>query len=119
MNEPHVTPGGYYSYALEENQNIKKIYGQGPPTESANVPDATYRDGQLTLDASAKLTELKNRQPFFYMVGYVRPHLPFSAPTSYWDLYDRDTDLELPTTREHAKDAPIYAYHQWKHLRSF
>lgn len=118
-SEPHVTPAGYYFYALEENQAIRKTYGHGPPTESANVPDTVYRDGQLTRDAIAKLSDLKNRQPFFYMVGYVRPHLSFSAPTSYWDLYDRDTDLELPTTRHHAQDAPGYAYTSWSELRTY
>ena len=47
-------------------------------------------------------------QPFFMAVGFARPHLPFSAPKRYWDLYDRDR-LPLTLNPEPPHGAPAYA----------
>jgi iduronate 2-sulfatase len=89
-----------------------------PPTENANVADNVYRDGAVTDEAILKLADLKTKQPFFYGVGYVRPHLPFCAPTTYWDLYS-ESDLELPRTDDPAIDASTYAYTTWGELRNY
>ncbi len=89
-----------------------------PPTENAVVDDGVYRDGAVTDTAVAKLAQLKNRQPFFYGVGYVRPHLPFCAPKKYWDLYSAG-DLQLPATDLPALNAPQYAYTAWGELRGY
>jgi arylsulfatase A-like enzyme len=60
-------------------------------TECEDVPDNAYYDGAQTDVAVEKLGELaKMDQPFFFAVGYYRPHLPFNAPKKYWDLYDTD-----------------------------
>ena len=61
---------------------------------SANAP-SSMRDHDVATKAVAKLAGLKNQQPFFYGVGFVRPHLPFVAPDEYWDLYDV-SDLVAP-----------------------
>lgn len=78
-------------------------------TESADVPDDAYYDGAQTAVAIAKLSELKEAgAPFFLAVGYYRPHLPFNAPTRYWDLYDRD-ELPLAENDFLPQKAPIMA----------
>jgi arylsulfatase A-like enzyme len=84
----------FFGYASGENrQSLKK---QVKPYEKAAVDDQGYPDGLTTRLALAKLKELKNRaQPFFLGVGYFKPHLPFTAPAKYWDLY-REEDLPLP-----------------------
>jgi arylsulfatase A-like enzyme len=60
-----------------------------PPYEMADVPDDAYPDGTI---ATLAVQELQQRQkenkPFFMAVGFVKPHLPFTAPKKYWDLYD-------------------------------
>jgi arylsulfatase A-like enzyme len=59
-------------------------------TEAPDVPDNAYFDGAQTDVALEKLKEFKEMdKPFFFAVGFYRPHLPFNAPRKYWDLYDR------------------------------
>jgi len=79
------------------NGNEKKFidrlgewYIKAKITENADVPDNAYYDGAQTDYAVKKLKELKkSKKPFFFAVGYYRPHLPFNAPKKYWDMYDR------------------------------
>ncbi|WP_168433490.1 sulfatase-like hydrolase/transferase [Pontiella sulfatireligans] len=98
------------------------VYGSlgpgNPPTECTNVTDNVYRDGAVTDEAILKLADLKTKQPFFYGVGYVRPHLPFVAPQTYWDMYTTN-DLVLPHTDDHAVDASTFAYTSWGELRNY
>lgn len=57
--------------------------------------DFLYPDGLITATAVEQLTQLAAKeQPFFLAVGIIKPHLPFGAPKSYYDLYDGKT---LPT----------------------
>ncbi|MEO6786085.1 MAG: sulfatase-like hydrolase/transferase, partial [Chthoniobacteraceae bacterium] len=60
----------------------------GPAWESADVPDSEYVDGRIADGAIATLRELKGGKPFFFGVGFHKPHLPFVAPKKYFDLYD-------------------------------
>lgn len=65
--------------------------GESPPLEAAEVGDRGYPDGVMAEAAVAKLKTLRDGdQPFFFAVGFFKPHLPFNAPQKYWDLYDRD-----------------------------
>jgi len=65
------------------------------PYECADVPDEAYPDGLTAKMAIKKLRELKSKeQPFFLGVGFFKPHLPFTSPKKYWDLYDENN---LPT----------------------
>lgn len=54
-----------------------------------NLMDEGYLDGQIANAAVAKLQELKqDGSRFLLAVGFFRPHLPFNAPKTYFDLYD-------------------------------
>ncbi|NIJ45922.1 arylsulfatase A-like enzyme [Wenyingzhuangia heitensis] len=89
---------GYQMYASGAKRN-KKVT---PPFEMLKVSDETYPDGRL---AQLAIKELEKRatsdKPFFMAVGFLRPHLPFSAPKKYWDLYNRK---EIPLSPN--PDAP-------------
>ena len=40
-------------------------------------------------------------------VGFIRPHVPYTAPQKYFDLYDKKT-LEIPTTPDNEfEDIPM------------
>ncbi|MFC5625209.1 sulfatase [Algoriphagus winogradskyi] len=79
----------FFGYADGENrQSMKK---QVKPYEAGDVDDLGYPDGLTAQLAIKKLRELKDSsQPFFLGVGFFKPHLPFTAPKKYWDLYDEE-----------------------------
>jgi arylsulfatase A-like enzyme len=90
-----------------------------PSVECADVPDNAYYDGAKALTAKKILTELiQNEKPFFFAVGFSRPHLPFVAPKKYWDLYNRD-EMPLAPFQEQAKNSPEIAYHSSGELRGY
>ena len=66
--------------------------GLGPAFEAADVADEDYHDGKDAQAAVAELGRLAQlNRPFFLALGFHKPHLPFSAPKRYWDLYDPAT----------------------------
>lgn len=94
-------------------------YLKATATENVAVPDDAYYDGAQTDVAVKKLEELKTRnQPFFFAVGYYRPHLPFNAPEKYWNLYDRDS-IPLAANPQPPRGAPIMALNTLRELRGY
>ena len=70
------------------------------------MPDNAYFDGQTADRAVAALERLaKTEQPFFLAVGFVKPHLPFTAPKKYWDRYDHDA-IELARVKSMPESVP-------------
>lgn len=77
----------FFGYADGSNRQSRNQ--QVKPYESADVADEGYPDGLSARLAVEKLRELaKKESPFFLGVGFFKPHLPFTAPKKYWDLYD-------------------------------
>ncbi|MBO0589834.1 hypothetical protein I2486_00290 [Cellulophaga sp. E16_2] len=84
----------YSSEAVNKSQVIKRDsllklrteryadgWNTGPAWEAADVHDTMYYDGAQTKLAKQTLTRLsKSKVPFFFGLGYFRPHLPFAAP---------------------------------------
>ncbi len=94
-------------------------YLKSGASEAPDVPDNAYFDGAQTDVAIRKLAELKARnQPFFFGIGYYRPHLPFNAPKRYWDLYNRAT-IPLSPNPFLPKNAPLMAENRNRELRGY
>lgn len=108
--------------AGKESRYIDRIgewYLKACATENVDVPDNAYFDGAQTDLAVEKLEELhKNNKPFFFAIGYYRPHLPFNAPNKYWDLYDRNS---IPQAENDflPKNAPLMAINNLRELRGY
>ncbi|MCG8602972.1 MAG: sulfatase [Verrucomicrobiales bacterium] len=99
----------------EQKRRIKANPGstgkdhRGTVTESADVADDVYTDGARAVVAAEKLSELAGGdQPFFFAVGFIKPHLPFIAPKKYWDLYER-SDFSMPDNLSFPPGYPDYA----------
>ena len=82
--------------------------------------DEAYADGRIATHAVDRLRELSADpdQPFFLAVGFVRPHLPFSAPRKYWEMYDRG-DLPMPEFEEAPEGAPAFAVKRGGEITAF
>jgi len=107
-------------YALEESMAVAKAKlaanpkltskdVRGTTTEMADVADEVYTDGIVAVEAAKTLRRLAEQEkPFFFAVGFIKPHLPFVAPKKYWDLYDRG-DFSMPTNLAVPPGYPSYA----------
>lgn len=82
---------------------------RGAATESSDVPDDAYPDGQIALEAVRRIEAAGTKsEPFFLAVGFLKPHLPFVAPQKYWDLHD-PAALPMPGRDTPPDGAPEYA----------
>ncbi|WP_109833177.1 sulfatase [Reichenbachiella versicolor] len=109
--DPKKNPGAYASKKNQEifKQNRKEVIakygvkgsyglGLGPAYECEDVTDQAYEDGYNTDVAIATMKEMvANGKPFFLGLGFKQPHLNWTAPKKYWELYDR---AKIPLTQQ-------------------
>ncbi len=112
--DPASTEGGKLTReeAYFTNQQLDRIHSlpRGAAFEATNSTDEDYADGRVAAEAIRRLKAAKKRKgPFFMAVGFVRPHLPFSAPQKYWDLHD-PARLPLSPHEEHPEGSPGIAH---------
>jgi iduronate 2-sulfatase len=132
-SEPYLKCGGR-GYVEEDNTNwVRKVVQERKakghrrpgyaaysfPFEDADVPDTTYRDGAMAEAAEKHLERLAAMdKPFFFGVGFYKPHLPFNCPKRFWDLYRRE-DIDLADNPFAPKGCPPLALHNSGELRSY
>ncbi len=107
-------------YLLPENQAPPAANWPGykmAATEAADVPDDAYGDGKVA-DAACKLIAEVGAEPIFLAVGFRKPHLPFSAPKRYWNLYQRE-EISPPEYAEKPNCIPDFAWHSSQELRGY
>ena len=115
--DPASTDGGKLTReeAYFTNQKLGQIRSlpRGAAFESPDVPDDKYADGRVAAETIKRLQVARKRRqdegtPFFIAVGFARPHLPFSAPQKYWDMFDPQ-ELPMPQFEELPTGAPAVA----------
>ncbi len=113
-------PGTWRNYLTEENRRIEAAnQSRGAPYEQTDVPDDAYFDGQIAARAIEELHRLKQTgRPFFLAAGFLKPHLPFNAPTRYWNYY-RPADVPLADNPYRPNGAPDQSMHNWGELRHY
>ena len=80
----------------------------GGPAPVEELPDGKTHDEFITDWAIDKLQESRD-QPFYLAIGYHRPHVPYTAPAKYFDLYPIEK-IELPDIPgDEYVDVPIVA----------
>ncbi|WP_198953771.1 sulfatase-like hydrolase/transferase [Rhodopirellula sp. MGV] len=112
--DPESTDGGKLTReeAYFTNQELNRIGSlpRGAAYEHPDVEDTAYADGRVAEETIKRLQAAKERRekdgtPFFIAAGFARPHLPFSAPKKYWDLFD-PAKLPMPTQESLPTGAP-------------
>lgn len=91
------------------------------PYECLDLPDNKYPDGYIADQAVEDLRMLAAQgKPFFYGLGFFKPHLPFNAPKKYWDLYDASS-FQLPDNYvlKEGNNIPKRALTGWGELRKY
>jgi arylsulfatase A-like enzyme len=88
-----------------------------PAVEMTDTPDSAHPDGFITETGLKELNNFKKSgEPFFLALGYYRPHLPFTPPKKYWDLYERD---EISPAENPYLPKNRIGYHDWNELRRY
>ena len=125
--DPESTDGGKLTReeALFTNQKLGQIRSlpRGAAYESPVVNDTDYADGRVADETVKRLKAAKQRlgkdgTPFFITAGFVRPHLPFSAPKKYWDMH-APAKLLMPVNKAFPKDAPKVALKRGGEIAAF
>lgn len=115
--DPDSTDGGKLTReeAYFTNQKLGQIRSlpRGAAFESPEAEDIEYADGRVAAETIRRLRaaqQLRENEgtPFFIAAGFVRPHLPFSAPKKYWDMHD-PAKLPMPEHEDLPLDAPQVA----------
>jgi iduronate 2-sulfatase len=114
----------YLKEALESGKNKAEAQDYAmskirPSTECLDITDNAYNDGANASQAKDILIQLsKKNEPFFFAVGFAKPHLPFVAPKKYWDLYQRE-EMPLAGFQQKTENAVDVAYHNAGELRAY
>jgi iduronate 2-sulfatase len=116
---PEITTS-WRDYLTAENIMLDTgSISRGYPYEKADVHDTAYFDGKTTQKSINDLRTLASgNKPFFLAVGFVKPHLPFNAPSKYWEMYDPAT-ISLPENYVQPETTPRAAYHNFGELRAY
>ena len=89
------------------------------------IDDNQLRDGMVAEHAVSVLQDLKKNKtngedrPFFLAVGFHKPHLPFFAPSKYYDMYPSPEHIKLPANPDAPKDMPPIAWSTSRELREY
>ena len=125
--DPASTEGGRLTReeAYFSNQKLDAIRSlpRGAAYESPDVEDVAYADGRVVAETIRRLQAARVRRErdgtaFFIAAGFARPHLPFSAPKKYWELYDPQR-LPRPGVDRPPLDAPRVADKQNGELANY
>ncbi len=86
---------------LQNNPDGKKppVGGNTFVVVEADGDDLVHSDGK-TAEQAVKLLHRLGEKPFWLGVGFVRPHVPFVAPRSYFAPFKPYSRLTLPPKRE-------------------
>ncbi len=101
--KPEELPGGWDRHWVPESpwktpeammhgyaNGVARDRGKSPPWEAHAGSDESYPDAWVAADAEATLEELAAQdRPWFFSVGFFKPHLPFAAPERWFDMHEK------------------------------
>lgn len=89
------------------NPNYKGHSLCAGPIDRNDLPAGKMTD-ELSADWAVERLSRDYEKPFLLGVGFVRPHVPYTAPKEYFDMYPLD-EIEIPQVEEgDMDDIPFY-----------
>ena len=76
---------------------------------AAEGTDAEQTDGKIAAEAAMILAANKDK-PFFLGCGFIRPHVPYVAPKSYFGKFPLEKIPVPPVPADHRKQGPALAF---------
>ena len=107
--------GGHFHPFPPDGGAIYQMYGRGVDGQSlcwgalekADMPLEGMPDEQIAAWAVERLKPQYDK-PFFLAVGFVRPHVPYTAPREFFELYPAD-DIVIPKVpTDEMDDIPLW-----------
>ena len=111
--ELEINPAGVER--MEEHPKIKTLvpnqFGATLSWYASPAPESQHTDSMQAADAAWVLERCAKdtSRPFMLAVGFFRPHTPYVAPKSYFDLHDPETMEIVNDVEEDRKDIPAPA----------
>ncbi len=109
-----------YSWSLPYYHSLLWLFYAANTTSSwwsfDGFQDNQLPDGQIADKAVEHIRTLKQNRnegddrPFFLAVGFHKPHLPFHAPSKYYDLYPPVSQIKLAENPNVPEGMPPIAY---------
>ena len=101
--EPSGNDDIKYSWSLPYFHGKNKVSADHNSWHSfENISDNMLTDGQTADQALKTLQQIKlnrtdgDERPFFLATGFHKPHLPFFAPSKYYDMYPPADHIKPP-----------------------
>jgi iduronate 2-sulfatase len=97
-----VSPKGTEDKTVGEGRNITPKYPSGNAMEWVSFSGADTGQADASAASQAiELIEAKKGSPWFIGLGFLRPHVPFVAPSRFFDLYPTSS---MPLAQNPADD---------------
>jgi uncharacterized sulfatase len=81
------SPQGKEHLSTGEGRNFTPKIGPGVAMQFVSTPDASEQADFDAANRAIAHLEKHRSDPFFLGLGFVRPHVPFVAPSRFFDLY--------------------------------
>jgi len=76
---------------------VPRDRGKSPPWQAFDGPDEAYPDAWVAAEAVTTLKELAaQKKPWFFGVGFFKPHLPFACPKKWQDMHEGSMPAPKP-----------------------
>ena len=107
-----VNPAGV-DHTKEEplltNYTADRGLGSAICFHASSSKDEEHTDSMVT-DNVIRLMDKHRNEPWFLGAGFYKPHVPWIAPTKYFDLYPKDRIQAPPFDESEMHQAPEWAY---------
>lgn len=102
---PYPSDGGFFNSKYPGKVRGKSLCWGA--LEKEDMPADGMPDEQIAAWAVDQLGQSHDK-PFFMAVGFLRPHVPYTAPKRFFELYSLD-DIQVPEVPDDEfNDIPIY-----------